>query len=150
MKKSIALVLLLSLLLSGCNIFSSEETIVGQWVYENGDRYYIIEADGTIFEVSTNGMGEYITSVWVTEDGGYQTFDKWYKVGEEYHWINPTLTNDEFPNGWDRVVHIDGDTMVIGDNVYEWYRLPKWKWLSKKDIYYFTDDGDDRPLSELV
>lgn len=153
MKKVLALVLCCVLLLCGCSK-KSAETIVGQWKCENGERYYIIESDGTIFEVSTNAMDEYITTVRFTEDGDYYTNNEWYKVGEEYHWLNPSFKNEEFPNGWDRVVRIDEDTMVIGDDIYEWHRLPKSKWISKKKIYYSTYDEKskayiDHPLSEL-
>lgn len=156
MKKILCIMLLFVsvFLLYGCSQ-EPEEAIVGQWEYEKGGTYYLILADGTIIEIGINGMDEYIATVLITEEGDYYTGQEWYKVDDEYHWLIPNVTSDEFPNGWDRVVHIDGDTMIIGDDVYEWHKLSKSKELSLKDIYYSTYDEENmayvsHPLSDLI
>jgi len=145
--KKIALIVLLVCLLTGCA--PRDEAIVGQWVYESGSTRYLFLENGEAFEVGVNCIGEHITTVDVREDGGYASYDSWYKKDGEYYW------KTRFGGGIESVVHIDGDTLVFGDNVYEWYRVPEDEWISFDEIYYSTFDEENvayvqHPLSEFI
>lgn len=133
--KKIVLIVLLVCLLSGCA--PRDEAIVGQWVYENGNHWYLILDNGDVFPIDRNVGEEYITSAprsWYKEDGEY------------YLKINSDFTE---------TLHIDGDTLVFGDSIYEWYRVPEDEWISLDEIYYSTFDEENvayvqHPLSELI
>ena len=118
----------------------AEEPIVGQWVYENGGNWYLFLSNGDAYRISQNTSGEYITSA--------PTREKWHKEDGKFYW-KTEYSEDADP------VHIDGDTLVFGDNVYEWYRVPDDELIPLNEIYYFTFDEKNmeyvpHALDELV
>lgn len=159
MKKIVkfALVFLLICVLSGCTQEQKEvEPIAGQWVYEDGDYWYLILESGEAFEISVNGKGEYRTGVDVYEPGGYELredgsytpYYSWYKEDGEYYWS--TIFGDRV-----ETVHIEGDTLTFGDNSWEWYRVSEDELIPLDEIYYSTFDKENKryvshPLSELI
>lgn len=158
MKKviKIGLAVLLVCLFVGCATNKTVDPIVGLWNYESGSTWYLIMENGDAFQINTNGTGQYITNVDVYKpgsydirsDGGYTSNYSWYKEDGEYYWKTTFGEPVE-------TVHVNGDTLVFGDDVYEWYRVPDSKLIPLDEIYYFTVDLEnmayvEHPLSELV
>ncbi len=157
MKKAvnIFLAILLVCLFAGCA--PQEETpdpIVGQWVDKNGTQWRIMLANGDAFDVCRNAVGMYITSsvnVYkegtydIREDGGYTSYHTWYKKDGTYYWKDSHI--------W--TVHIADDTLVFGDSIHEWYRMPEDEWILFDEIYYSTYDEENgayisHKLSNLI
>lgn len=159
MKKVVTALLFVMLLcvFIGCSTAEADDPMVGQWKYENADYWYLFLANGDAFEISCNVSGDYITTVNVykegtydvREDGSYTAYDSWYKENGEYY--HKTILG----GGRVESIHLDGDTLVFGDSVYEWYRVPKKDMIPLNKIYYFTYDLENveyvsHPLDELL
>lgn len=156
-KAKIVLAVLLICLFTGCGLQEeASDPIVGQWIYESGNYWYLILENGDAFQIGVNGIGEYITGVDVYEpdsyevrkDGSYTPYYSWYKEDGEYYW--KTIFGERV-----EAVHIDGDTLVFGNNVYEWYRVTGEDMIPLDEIYYSTFDKENmayvqHPLDELI
>lgn len=151
MKAVIKVLLILALcgILTGCVVsIDRNDPIVGQWVYENGDNWYIVLENGEMYWVQTNVQGGYFTSVYEKEPGEYESLFSWEKNGSEY-----CVTYAS--GGAERDVRLEDDTLIFGDGVQEWYRVARREWLSLDEIYYSTFDIEKKayishPLSEIV
>ena len=155
--RKVVLVVLLVCLFAGCAF--NEETadpIVGQWIYESGNYWYLILENGDAFQIATNGTGQHITSVDVYEAGSYEVrkngsytpYYSWYKEDGKYYWKTTLGERIE-------TVRIDGDTLTFGEDVVEWYRVPEDELIPLNEIYYTTFDKENmayvqHPLDELI
>lgn len=142
MKRSIIAFLIIALLcLTACG--GKEDSIVGQWQDEDG-RIFIFDSDGLVFDLWVNSQGDYFTPVGFWEDGTPRTRHTWYKENGEYYWKLDQYFEDH-PDGFDWVVKISGDVMIVEDSFFveTLYRLDKREQIPRSEVYWFTVDREN-------